>query len=178
MHLEWGTSRLQALVFLGMEKHSGRDRAGKQGGAAGLGGHSSAKVTSESHSCSMRGESRPPPPFLDTAQPRGLGPQVPPAGLSPCPQLGLLPLLQASPGTAGAGAGSEGGVYAPLSSRTPKEGAQAPAPSHTSLGDDFDSSTATCRALALPDPRLTPTLSLSHLGLPVGSTDFSRSTRH
>lgn len=60
VHLEaWGLLGLQAPALLGMEKLSGRDRAGKQGGAAGLGGHSLAKVTSEIHSRPMQGESGP-----------------------------------------------------------------------------------------------------------------------
>lgn len=95
----------------------GEEPGGEASGAAGPGAHFSAKVTSESHSHPMQGESGPSsasvgtPPLprsLDSAQPQGSSPPAPPAGLCPCPQLRLRPLLQASAGTAEGRVRSEG----------------------------------------------------------------------
>lgn len=97
---------------------------GKGWGREGPGHYSSAKVTSESHSRPVPGESGPssascrdtPTPitrWVNAALPRGSSRPphpAPPAGLSPCPQLRGGPLLQASARTAGVHAESEGSL--------------------------------------------------------------------
>lgn len=171
-----GLLGLQVPARFGMKKHSGTDAAGRQGGAAGRRGWGLLFREGDLRKPQLPYAGRdwtlfrlcpdaPLPASLDTALTRGPSPPAPPAGLSSCPQFALRPLLRASAGTAGASARS-GGCLGSSVKQDPKGGRSGSRPfSHLAWRRH-------CHLHLSLQKQLCSTRSLSHLGLPVGSTDF------